>query len=254
MPQHRITLRLTPMVRWMMSFGHEVEEFPKAFNFDLLPQLSERFKVAEERVSTQSQALLKIDLLLLIALALPNLEGIEVFGTPLAKFSFLAEALLLASAISFFFLVGNFTTARCYEAMVMAVCSRHVPDPRWNGRYLAASFIDQHLVIHVTSHKLNAGVSAPERWIANENMIWVTRLFSWSVYLALLPLLALHLGVTTWAVIALLLIGNVGVPLDGAISVFAAVVNLAAIAIFISINEMKREFDAPVLGPEQQRK
>jgi hypothetical protein len=239
-----IKLKLSPMVRWMLSFDREVEAFPNLFSRETLRDLSTRYHAAEDRLQKMSQTLVKIDLLLLLSLYAPSLREFRLFGQSISDFSFLTEIFLLSSTIASLQLFWYFTTARCYESMVATICNRCSNDACWNGKYLTAIAIDQHLALHVVSQKLNIDPRPPERWVAGGKMSSLESTSKLLILLTIWPMISLHLGVLLWGILVLPIRAAIGMPLDLIIAGFAATVLIYTVMLAIWTHHTPQEYEA----------
>lgn len=240
----KLTLKLTPMVRWMMSFGAQAERFKDAYNAETIKLLSQRYMTAEDRVRSMALSTARIDLFLFLTLYSTKLPNVQVFGQSVSDLAFLSEFLLVASALSFVYLASAFTTARAYEAMVGALADRHQPQlTGWNGHFYKSALVDQELSLHVASQRLHTHPEVKDDWSGGVKMNRLENSYKTMVLVAAAPILLLHFGVTVWSAVVLPQRANVGLWLDVVIVTFAVIVNLAGIVIFYLTHFREQDFE-----------
>jgi hypothetical protein len=249
---NKLSLRLTPMVRWMMTFASHAERFKGVYSPEVVKQLAERYKTAEDRVRSMAISVIRIDLLLLLTLYSAKLMNVKIFGQNVSDLAFLSEFLLVASAISFFYLVVAFTTSRSYESMVGALADLHQPrSGGWNGHFYKAAIVDQELALHVASQRLHTHPAAQDDWIGGKKMKRLENSFRLMVLATTTPLLLLHLGVTIWSVIVLPQRAALGFWIDGILVTFAVGMNLVGVAIFCFIHLRQQDFEHSEIRADQ---
>ena len=191
-----------------------------------------------------AQSTIRIDLFLLLTLYSAKLTNIKVFGQSVSDLAFLSEFFLVASALSFVYLVCAFTTSRAYEAMVGALADMLYPQLiGWNGYFYKAALVDQELALHVASRRLHTHPEVKDDWNGGVKMAWLEKSFRTMVLMVTAPFLLLHLGVTVWAAVVLPQRATIGVLLDGMLVAFAVILNLVGLVIFYFTHLRQQDFE-----------
>lgn len=221
-------LKLTPLVRWLLSFSNEVQLFPQAYNLDFLEKLEKRSEVAESRQSMQAQSLLRLDLILFFITTSPNYTSLEFAGLKFSQLYLLADVALLGSSLVFFFLVWNIINKNAYDLMAGAVCEHLIKDPDWNPDYFKAGYVQQELVLFISRARLQINVDKPERLEAGSRIYNAERSVAKSFAIVIVPLIAMHLLIQGYAIYSIYRAPVLGPTMDFPIVAFSIAATVLA--------------------------
>ena len=143
---------LSPLSRLHLEATEHFKIAPAAiYDTKYADKLVERIQQTDTKLEALYRNCGKFTFFLLLTIA-TGIKGVTFFGYSLASLSFVIEALLLGSALGFFFLCSTFATSQGYKTMLRAWCS--VKDPI-DIENLVASYHTDDMIIRMFRAKSN---------------------------------------------------------------------------------------------------
>ena len=149
------TLKLTPVVRLMMTMDNEIAlDKNGVFNDQVWKQYLATTEIAEKQRDSMTKSLLTIDALLAILLSGKNLK-LPVIDTSLVDLPACREVLTILSSILLMFTVVYFINAQCYSLLADQFAKRRAATDAIDPDFVSAADKYFHFALKIFRPKLN---------------------------------------------------------------------------------------------------
>ena len=227
------TLRLTPIVRFAMSFGEEIRLAQPNTYTGTVERLVNRTDDIKRRLSEQLKTLVVLDLLL-VAFAAGATTDFQLYGIKLSSFSFLFESILIIETITFYFAAISQVNESAYSMMLRTAVDAIVSDPEADSEFLLETYSFQELFLRIFRPQLN--IRNRQIFDSGAGFLTASRLVLWGSYAMLGVIGLIQVAIVIWSCTQIVIHSKLGVLVDLPCVAFALSVHAFSIIIVILIN------------------